>query len=298
MSRITGVAAIQMKCGRDVLENIKTADRLVRDAVKKGADIILLPELFEWQYFCQERRYEYYEYAKSVDEDAAVVHFTEVARELGVVIIVSFYEKDVNQLYNTAAVIDADGTRLGIYRKTHIPDDHYYQEKFYFVPGNTGFKVFNTKFGCIGVGICWDQWFPETARAMAVEGAEVLFYPTAIGSEPILDCDSMMHWRRCMQGHAACNLVPVVAANRIGVETVKPCEENGGQSSSLKFYGSSFITDNTGDIIYQAGRDEEEVIVHKFDLDKLAYDRLSWGLFRDRRPEVYNKAISKELIQP
>ena len=183
MSRITGVAAVQMKCGRDVLENIKTADRLVRDAVKKGADIILLPELFERQYFCQERRYEYYEYAKSVDEDAAVVHFTEVARELGVVIIVSFYEKDVNQLYNTAAVIDADGTRLGIYRKTHIPDDHYYQEKFYFVPGNTGFKVFNTRFGCIGVGICWDQWFPETARAMAVEGAEVLFYPTAIGSE-------------------------------------------------------------------------------------------------------------------
>ena len=298
MSRITGVAAVQMKCGRDVLENIKTADRLVRDAVKKGADIILLPELFERQYFCQERRYEYYEYAKSVDEDAAVVHFTEVARELGVVIIVSFYEKDVNQLYNTAAVIDADGIRLGIYRKTHIPDDHYYQEKFYFVPGNTGFKVFNTRFGCIGVGICWDHWFPETARAMAVEGAEVLFYPTAIGSEPILDCDSMMHWRRCMQGHAACNLVPVVAANRIGVETVKPCEENGGQSSSLKFYGSSFITDNTGDIIYQAGRDEEEVIVHKFDLDKLAYDRLSWGLFRDRRPEVYNKAISKELIQP
>ena len=297
MSRITGVAAIQMKCGRDVLENIKTADRLVRDAVKKGADIILLPELFERQYFCQERRYEYYEYAKSVDEDAAVVHFTEVARELGVVIIVSFYEKDIIQLYNTVAGIDADGTRLGIYRKTHIPDDHYYQEKFYFVPGNTGFKVFNTRFGCIGVGICWDQWFPETARAMAVEGAEVLFYPTAIGSEPILDCDSMMHWRRCMQGHAACNLVPVVAANRIGVETVKPCEENGGQSSSLKFYGSSFITDNTGDIIYQAGRDEEEVIVHKFDLDKLAYDRLSWGLFRDRRPEVYNKAISKELIQ-
>ena len=265
MSRITGVAAIQMKCGRDVLENIKTADRLVRDAVKKGADIILLPELFERQYFCQERKYEYYEYAKSVDEDAAVVHFTEVARELGVVIIVSFYEKDVNQLYNTVAVIDADGTRLGIYRKTHIPDDHYYQEKFYFVPGNTGFKVLKTSVGCIGVGICWDQWFPETARAMAVEGAEVLFYPTAIGSEPILDCDSMMHWRRCMQGHAACNLVPVVAANRIGVETVKPCEENGGQSSSLKFYGSSFITDNTGDIIYQAGRDEEEVIVHKFD---------------------------------
>ena len=288
MSRITGVAAIQMKCGRDVLENIKTADRLVRDAVKKGADIILLPELFERQYFCQERRYEYYEYAKSVDEDAAVVHFTEVARELGVVIIVSFYEKDINQLYNTVAVIDADGTRLGIYRKTHIPDDHYYQEKFYFVPGNTGFKVFNTRFGCIGVGICWDQWFPETARAMAVEGAEVLFYPTAIGSEPILDCDSMMHWRRCMQGHAGCNLVPVVAANRIGIETVDPCEANGGQKSSLKFYGSSFITDNTGEVICEAGRDTEEVLVAQFDLDEYMTDRLSWGLFRDRRPEIYN----------
>lgn len=296
MSRITGVAAIQMKCGRDVLKNIKTADRLVREAAKKGADIILLPELFERQYFCQERRYEYYEYAKNVNEDDAVVHFTKVARELGVVVIVSFYEKDINQLYNTVAVIDADGTNLGIYRKTHIPDDHYYQEKFYFVPGNTGFKVFNTSFGCIGVGICWDQWFPETARAMAVEGAEVLFYPTAIGSEPILECDSMMHWRRCMQGHAACNLVPVVAANRIGIETVEPCVENGGQSSSLKFYGSSFITDNTGDIIYQADRDNEEVIVHKFDLDKLAYDRLSWGLFRDRRPEIYNNALCKELI--
>ena len=207
----------------------------------------------------------------------------------------SFYEKDVNQLYNTVTVIDADGTNLGIYRKTHIPDDHYYQEKFYFVPGNTGFKVFDTRFGCIGVGICWDQWFPETARAMAVAGAEVLFYPTAIGSEPILDCDSMPHWRRCMQGHSASNLVPVVAANRIGVESVEPCEENGEQTSSLKFYGSSFITDNTGDIIYQAGRDEEEVIVHKFDLDKLAYDRLSWGLFRDRRPDIYEKAIRKEL---
>ena len=292
------VAAVQMKCSTHVEENIAKADALVREAAEKGAQIILLPELFERQYFCQERRYEYYEFAKEVNENDAVKHFSALAKELSVVIPVSFYEKDVNQLYNTVAVIDADGTRLGIYRKTHIPDDHYYQEKFYFVPGNTGFKVFNTRFGCIGVGICWDQWFPETARAMAVEGAEVLFYPTAIGSEPILDCDSMMHWRRCMQGHAACNLVPVVAANRIGVETVKPCEENGGQSSSLKFYGSSFITDNTGDIIYQAGRDEEEVIVHKFDLDKLAYDRLSWGLFRDRRPEVYNKAISKELIQP
>ena len=237
---------------------------------------------------CQERRYEYYAYAKSVQENDAVQHFTQTAKELGVVIIVSFYEKNINVLYNTVTVIDADGSNLGIYRKTHIPDDHYYQEKFYFTPGNTGFKVFNTRFGNIGIGICWDQWFPETARALAVKGAEILFYPTAIGSEPILECDSMPHWRRCMQGHAGCNLVPVVAANRIGIETVDPCEANGGQKSSLKFYGSSFITDNTGEVICEAGRDTEEVLVAQFDLDEYMTDRLSWGLFRDRRPEIYN----------
>lgn len=288
-------AGIQMQCSRSVEENIAKADKMVREAAANGAQIILLPELFERQYFCQERNYDYYAFATPVDENPAVKHFQKLAAELKVVLPISFYERDINVFYNTVAVIDADGSVLGIYRKTHIPDDHYYQEKFYFVPGNTGFKVFDTRFGCIGVGICWDQWFPETARAMAVAGAEVLFYPTAIGSEPILDCDSMPHWRRCMQGHSASNLVPVVAANRIGVESVEPCEENGEQTSSLKFYGSSFITDNTGDIIYQAGRDEEEVIVHKFDLDKLAYDRLSWGLFRDRRPDIYEKAIRKEL---
>ena len=291
------IAAIQMQCSTNLQDNLEKAEKMVRQAAGEGAQIILLPELFEREYFCQQRRYDFYHLAKPVEENDAVQMGMRLAKELNVVLPVSFYEQDVNTLYNSIACIDADGTLSGVYRKTHIPDDHYYQEKFYFTPGNTGFKVFDTRYGKIGIGICWDQWFPETARAMAVEGAEVLFYPTAIGSEPILDCDSMMHWRRCMQGHAACNLVPVVAANRIGVETVKPCEENGGQSSSLKFYGSSFITDNTGDIIYQAGRDEEEVIVHKFDLDKLAYDRLSWGLFRDRRPEVYNKAISKELIQ-
>ena len=289
------VAAVQMKCSKSVEKNIAHAEELVRQAAAKGAEIVLLPELFERPYFCQERRYEYYEYAQTAEENPAVRHFSRVAAELGIVIPVSFYEKEVNNTYNSVAVLDADGKNLGIYRKTHIPDDHYYQEKFYFTPGDTGFKVFDTRFGTIGVGICWDQWFPETARCMALQGAELLFYPTAIGSEPILECDSMEHWRRCMQGHSASNLVPVVAANRIGVESVEPCEENGEQTSSLKFYGSSFITDNTGDIIYQAGRDEEEVIVHKFDLDKLAYDRLSWGLFRDRRPDIYEKAIRKEL---
>ena len=284
-----------MRCSRNVAENIEKAEALVRQAAAEGAQVILLPELFERQYFCQERRYDYYQFATPVMENPAVRYFQRVCASLGVVIPVSFYERDVNRLFNSVAMIDADGSILGVYRKTHIPDDHFYQEKFYFTPGDTGFKVFDTAYGKVGVGICWDQWFPETARAMAVEGAEILLYPTAIGSEPILSTDSMPHWRRCMQGHSASNLVPVVAANRIGVESVEPCEENGEQTSSLKFYGSSFITDNTGDIIYQAGRDEEEVIVHKFDLDKLAYDRLSWGLFRDRRPDIYEKAIRKEL---
>lgn len=289
MSRKVKAAAIQMRCSNNVGDNIKKADEMTREAVKKGANIILLPELFERQYFCQERRYEYYAYAKSVQENDAVQHFTQTAKELGVVIIVSFYEKNINVLYNTVTVIDADGSNLGIYRKTHIPDDHYYQEKFYFTPGNTGFKVFNTRFGNIGIGICWDQWFPETARGMALKGAEILFYPTAIGSEPILECDSMPHWRRCMTGHAACNLMPVVAANRIGTEEVVPCAENGNQSSALTFYGSSFITDATGEVVEQMDRVSEGFILHSFDLDELESERKSWGLFRDRRPEMYGE---------
>ena len=287
MRKVT-VAAIQMQCGKFVEDNINKADQMVRKAAKQGANIVLLPELFERPYFCQERRYEYYAYAKPVMENDAVLHFMEVAKELHVVLPISFYEKDCNVLYNSIAMIDADGTMLGVYRKTHIPDDHYYQEKFYFTPGNTGFRVWNTEFGIIGVGICWDQWFPETARAMAVKGAEILLYPTAIGSEPILECDSMPHWRRCMQGHAGSNLMPVMAANRIGEEVVVPCEENGGQSSSLIFYGSSFITDETGEIVASASRDEEEVLLATFDFDEIAENRLSWGIFRDRRPEWYD----------
>lgn len=276
-----------MKCSTNVEENIAKADALVREAAEKGAQIILLPELFERQYFCQERRYEYYEFAKEVNENDAVKHFSALAKELSVVIPVSFYEKDVNRLFNTVAVINADGSNLGIYRKTHIPDDHYYQEKFYFVPGDTGFQVFDTAYGKIGVGICWDQWFPETARAMALLGAELLFYPTAIGSEPILECDSMPHWRRCMQGHAAANLMPVIAANRIGREVVQPCAENGGQESALEFYGSSFLTDETGEVILSASRDKEEILSQTYELDELRAKRLEWGLFRDRRPEYY-----------
>lgn len=280
------VAALQFSCSKDVQENINKAEKMVREAADNDANIILLPELFERQYFCQEKRYDYYDYALPLEKNPAVNRFKEVAKELGVVIPVSFYERDIDRLFNTVAMIDADGRVLGIYRKTHIPDDHFYQEKFYFTPGDTGFKVFDTRFGCIGVGICWNQWFPETARCMAVQGAEMLLYPTAIGSEPILDVDSSGHWRRVMQGHAAANLMPVVAANRIGVETVEPCKENAGQSSSLDFYGCSFIADATGDIIASA-KQEETILYGEFDLDALKEERLSWGLFRDRRPETY-----------
>lgn len=280
------VAALQFSCSKDVQENINKAEKMVKEAADNGANIILLPELFERQYFCQEKRYDYYNYALPLEKNPAVNRFKEVAKELGVVIPVSFYERDIDRLFNTVAMIDADGSVLGIYRKTHIPDDHFYQEKFYFTPGDSGFKVFDTRFGYIGVGICWDQWFPETVRCMAVQGAEMLLYPTAIGSEPILDVDSNSHWRRVMQGHAAANLMPVVAANRIGVETVEPCKENAGQSSSLDFYGCSFIADATGDIIASA-KQEETILYGEFDLDALKEDRLSWGLFRDRRPETY-----------
>ena len=281
-------AGIQMQCTKSVEENIAKADKMVRKAASEGAKIILLPELFERQYFCQERNYDYYLYARSLEEDEAVNHFKKVAAELEVVLPISFYEKDVNVFYNTTAVIDADGSVLGIYRKTHIPDEHYYQEKFYFTPGDTGFKVWDTRYGKIGIGICWDQWFPETARGMAVQGAEILFYPTAIGSEPILEVDSMPHWRRCMQGHAACNVIPVVAANRIGEEYVEPSDENGGQKSSLVFYGSSFVTDSTGEIVMQASRDKEEIVYGESDLDENRDLRVSWGLFRDRRPQMYH----------
>lgn len=297
-------AAIQMKCcyeenvvGKALKDigavekireqNIKNAEGLVRQAADNGANIVLLPELFELPYFCQEKNYDYYNLATTLEENPAVNYFRRIAKELKIVMPVSFYEREINSFYNSVAIIDADGEVLGVYRKTHIPDDHFYQEKFYFTPGNTGFMTWETAYGRIGVGICWDQWFPESARSMALLGAELLFYPTAIGSEPILECDSMPHWRRCMQGHAASNVMPVIAANRIGMERAEPSEANSGQQSSLTFYGSSFITDETGDILQGASRDEEQVIVAEFDLDKIREMRQSWGVFRDRRPETY-----------
>ena len=287
MRNIT-VAAIQMKCSTVVEENLKKAEEMVRKAAGQGAQVILLPELFEREYFCQQKRYDFYQYALPVDENPAVEMGMRLAKELEVVLPIRFYEKDGNVLYNSLAWIDADGSLLGVYRKTHIPDDHFYQEKFYFTPGNTGFMVFETKYGMLGAGICWDQWFPETARSLALQGAEVIFYPTAIGSEPILETDSMPHWRRCMQGHAGANLVPVVAANRIGREDVEPCEANAGQKSSLIFYGSSFIADETGELVQSASRDQEEILIQTFDLDQVRDNRLSWGIFRDRRPEMYD----------
>lgn len=291
MRKIT-VAAVQMSIPETPEKSIEKADGLVREAAAKGANVILLPELFENWYFCQERRYESYKLALPLEENPAVNHFKGVARELGVVLPVSFFERDVTALYNSLAMIDADGTILGVYRKTHIPDDHFYQEKFYFTPGNTGFKVWDTKFGKIGAGICWDQWFPEAARCMALMGAELLLYPTAIGSEPIIECDSMPHWRRCMQGHSAANLMPVIAANRVGTERVTPDDDNSRQSSSLTFYGSSFITDGTGDLLQSADRVSDCVLTQELDLDAIAELRMSWGVFRDRRPEVYRRLVS------
>lgn len=290
------VACIQYACGKvaandskQVQNSINKAEELVRKAASNGANIILLSELFERKYFCQERRYDYYDLALPISENPAVLHFQKVCKELKVVMPISVYEKDGNTFYNSVAMIDADGTNLGTYRKTHIPDDHYYQEKFYFTPGNTGFKVFDTEYGRVGVGICWDQWFPETARCLALKGADIILYPTAIGSEPILEVDSSGHWMRTMQGHSAANIIPVAAANRIGREDVEPSEENGGQKSSLTFYGNSFLTDETGELLARASRDQEEIIYAEYDFDEIRRNRSSWGLFRDRRPECYSE---------
>lgn len=288
MRKITA-AAIQMSVPETREQSIEKAVELTKKAAETGARVVLLPELFETNYFCQERRYESYKLAAPIEENPAVKRFAEVTRELSLVMPISVYERDGNVLYNSVAMLDC-GELLGVYRKTHIPDDHFYQEKFYFTPGNTGFKVWDTSCGKIGVGICWDQWFPEAARCMALMGAELLLYPTAIGSEPILDCDSSAHWRRCMQGHAAANLVPVIAANRIGVEKVTPDDENSRQESELAFYGHSFMTDETGEIKESAER-EETVLAREYDLDEIRDFRLSWGVFRDRRPEMYKKIV-------
>ncbi|MCH1641440.1 N-carbamoylputrescine amidase [Paenibacillus timonensis] len=274
------VAATQMSCSSNKEENIAKADRLVREAARQGAQIILLQELFETPYFCQKEKSDYYVYATELEENAAIQHFRKVAKELEVVLPISFYEKKNNARYNSLAVIDADGEVLGRYRKSHIPDGPGYEEKFYFNPGDTGFKVWKTRYAKIGVGVCWDQWYPEAARCMALMGAELLFYPTAIGSEPQDgSIDSKDHWQMCMLGHAASNLVPVIASNRVGTET--------DEDSSITFYGSSFIAGPQGNKVAEADRTEETVLVAEFDLDQMEIQRIEWGIFRDRRPDLY-----------
>lgn len=278
------VAATQMSCSWDKEATLSKAENLVREAAKKGANIILLQELFETPYFCQLEKAGYYDLATTVEENPAIKRFMEVAKELSVVIPVSFFEKRGNTQFNSIVVIDADGTNLGIYRKTHIPHNPQYEEKFYFTPGDTGFKVWNTMFGKIGIGICWDQWFPETARSLALLGAEILMFPTAIGSEKESDYDSSSHWRNTMAGHAAANMMPVIASNRIGTER--------DEDSSMTFYGHSFIADNHGNIVDSMDNGEEDVIVAEFDLDALAKERREWCVFRDRRPEMYSILLS------
>jgi len=269
-----------MSCSSNIDENISKAETLVREAAAQGAQIILLQELFETPYFCQKEKADYYAYATELEQNKAINHFKAIAKELQVVLPISFYEKKNYARYNSLAVIDADGTILGKYRKSHIPDGPGYEEKFYFNPGDTGFKVWNTRYAKIGVGICWDQWYPEAARVMSLMGAEILFYPTAIGSEPQDgSIDSKDHWQTCMLGHAAANLIPVVASNRIGKEV--------DEDSSINFYGSSFIAGPQGNKVVEAGRDEQTVLVSEFDLDALEVGRIEWGIFRDRRPDLY-----------
>jgi N-carbamoylputrescine amidase len=280
MRKIT-LAATQFACSWDARANVDKAKALVRAAAAKGANVMLIQELFETPYFCQDQLVDHFKLAAPAEGNPLIAEMSELAKELGVVLPVSFFERAGRAHFNSLAMVDADGRVLGLYRKSHIPDGPGYQEKYYFTPGDTGFKVWQTKFGVLGAGICWDQWFPEAARAMALMGAEVLFYPTAIGSEPppAPPLDSRDHWRRTMQGHAAANMVPLVASNRIGTER--------GQAGEMTFYGSSFIADFTGGLVAEMGRTEEGFVTASFDLDEIAAARTSWGMFRDRRPELY-----------
>lgn len=287
MRQIT-FAATQFACSWDIRANIAKAKEMVRAAAAKGANVVLLQELFETPYFCQDQLADHFRLAAPLEGNPLIAEMAELAKSLNVVLPVSFFEKAGHAHFNSLATIDADGTVMGVYRKSHIPTGPGYQEKYYFTPGDTGFRVWHTRFGVLGVGICWDQWFPETARAMALMGAEALLFPTAIGSEPppAPPLDSRDHWRRVMQGHAAANCMPLVASNRIGVEK--------GQAGELTFYGSSFIADATGDLAAELGRSEEGVAVASFDLDDVAKMRASWGLFRDRRPDLYSALTSHD----
>ncbi|HMI97205.1 MAG TPA: N-carbamoylputrescine amidase [Micropepsaceae bacterium] len=287
MTAVT-LAAAQFACTWDRAANIAKAKAMVERAAGEGAQIVLLPELFETPYFCQDQSAEHFALAQPFEGNTLIAEFASLAKELSVVLPLSFFERARNAHYNALAMIDADGQVLGRYRKSHIPDGPGYQEKFYFHPGDSGFKTWQTHYGRLGAAICWDQWFPESARIMALKGADVLLYPTAIGSEPppAPPLDSRDHWRRVMQGHAAANYVPLVAANRIGVER--------GEVGELRFYGSSFVASPTGEIIAELGRDEEGIILAAFDFAAIAKARASWGLFRDRRPDLYGAILTAD----
>ena len=278
-------AATQFACSENAAENLARAERLVRAAAGRGAQVILLQELFETPYFCKDHLASHFELARPVAGNAVLERFQALARELQVVLPYSFFERANNAYFNSLAMIDGDGALLGVYRKSHIPEGPGYHEKYYFSPGDTGFRVWPTRYGVLGVGICWDQWFPEAARCMALMGAEVLLYPTAIGSEPHdASIDSRDHWQRCMQGHAAANVMPLIASNRIGVER--------GQKYEMTFYGSSFIADPTGAKVAEADRSGEAILTATFDLDAIRAQRHAWGVFRDRRPELYGPIMT------
>lgn len=293
--RVT-VAATQFACGWDAEVNIARAESLVREAAAKGAEIILLQELFETPYFCIEQDARHFALATSPEDNPAIRRFRRIARELSVVLPISFFERANQAYFNSVAIIDADGEVLGIYRKSHIPNGPGYQEKHYFSPGDTGFKVWQTRYARLGVGICWDQWFPECARAMALMGAELLLYPTAIGSEPppAPPVDSRRHWQRTQQGHAAANLMPLIASNRFGIER----SLQDPQGLWIRFYGSSFIADASGAIVAEAAEDGEAVLTASFDLDALERQRANWYVFRDRRPDLYGTLGTYDGVTP
>lgn len=272
-----------MSCTSNYEDNIKKAVNMVRKCAKEGANVILLQELFSNLYFCQVEDYDKFALAESRKDSQLLKTFKELAKELHVVLPISFFEKSGVNYFNSLVMIDADGKELGLYRKTHIPTGECYEEKFYFSPGDTGLKVFKTMYGNIGIGICWDQWFPEVARILTLKGAEMILYPTAIGSEPVLVRDSMPHWRNTMRGHAAANIIPVIASNRVG-------KENAGKSSMV-FQGYSFIADQHGEVVEELNRTEEGYKIHEFDLDEINKERISWGVFRDRRPECYKEIL-------
>lgn len=280
------VAIAQFSMPDNYEKCIEKADEYIKTASKNGVDLLLLPELFEGLYFCQIENYDFFSKAEEVKDSKTLKHFQEMAKEYKIVLPISFFEKSGNCYFNSLVMIDKDGTIVDLYRKSHIPTGECYEEKFYFTPGDTGFKVFKTKAGNIGVGICWDQWFPETARILALKGAEILLFPTAIGSEPVLLKDSKSHWQNVMKGHAAANIMPVLAANRVGVEAMG--------KSSMKFYGSSFIADQHGDFVTEMNREEEGIRFAEFDLSEIAKERFGWGVYRDRRTDLYEDLLKHD----